>query len=503
MEHLLVSLAAWKPFRAIVLGDFILDELVYGDAERLSPDAPVPVLLVRKRDLRPGGAANVCMDLAALRGHVIALGVTGADATGEKLRNALAKEGVDARGLIEDPARPTTLKQNLIGLAQSRHPQKMFRVDEESREPVAASVEKKLLEVFERELPAADVVIIEDYAKGVCSERLCQAVIDRAKRAGKPVFVDPARLAHAESLKYRGATTITPNRSEAEQATGLRTHKDNDQAHNAALAGKLLRDLELECVVLTLDRHGALLLGHDGVAHSIPTQAREVYDVSGAGDMFLAGLAAARANRCSWEDSVRVANTAAGLEVEVFGVQPIPFEQVRDSILRQAGAQQAGKLRSLDSLLAEVADQKRRKKSVVFTNGCFDVLHSGHVTLLEQAAALGDYLVVGLNSDESVKRLKGPSRPINNESDRARVLGALASVDAVVLFGKDSQGNDTPLDLIAALKPDVLVKGADYTKDRVVGADIVEQHGGRVELVSLVEGKSTTGVIQKMRGSEK
>jgi D-beta-D-heptose 7-phosphate kinase/D-beta-D-heptose 1-phosphate adenosyltransferase len=180
-------------------------------------------------------------------------------------------------------------------------------------------------------------------------------------------------------------------------------------------------------------------------------------------------------------------------------VQPIPFEQVRDSILRMAGAQQTGKLRGVESLLAEVADQKRRGRSVVFTNGCFDVLHSGHVTLLEQAAALGDYLVVGLNSDESVKRLKGPSRPINGEADRARVLGALASVDAVVLFGKDRRGDDTPLDLIEAIKPDVLVKGADYTKDRVVGADVVERHGGRVELVSLVEGKSTTGVIQKMR----
>ncbi len=499
MEHLLPFLASWSGFRAIVVGDFILDELVHGDAERLSPDAPVPVLLVRKREVRPGGAANVCMDLVGLRGGVVALGVTGADATGTRLREALAKEGIDTGGLVEDGTRPTTLKQSLIGLAQSRHPQKMFRVDEESREPVSASVEKLLLERFNLELASIDVVVIEDYAKGVCSERLCQAIIERAKRAGKPVFVDPARLGHAESLKYRGATTITPNRSEAEVATGLRTHKDNDPAHNAALAGKLLRDLDLECVVLTLDRHGALLLGKDNVPHSIATQAREVYDVSGAGDMFVAGLAAARANRCSWEDSVRFANAAAGLEVEVFGVQPIPFEQVRDSILRLAGAQQGGKLRRVDSLLAEVAEQKRRGKKVVFTNGCFDVLHSGHVTLLEQASAMGEYLVVGLNNDESVRRLKGPSRPINGEADRARVLGALASVDAVVLFGADKTGNDTPLDLIEAIKPDVLVKGADYTKDRVVGAEIVERHGGRVELVSLVEGKSTTGVIQKMR----
>ncbi len=497
MDALLQRLASWHPFTAIVIGDFILDELVYGDAERLSPDAPVPVLLVKRREQRAGGAANVCTDLAALRGKVIALGVTGNDPAGTVLRELLTKEGVDASMLASDSMRPTTLKQNLIGLAQSRHPQKMFRVDEESREPIGEHVQKELLAAFDRQLAHTDVVIIEDYAKGVCSEALCQAIILRAKKAGKPVFVDPAM--GADPKKYRGATTITPNRTEAERATRLHTHSSNDPAHNAALAGKLMRDLDLETVVLTLDRHGALLLERDGSSAAIPTTAREVYDVSGAGDMFLAGLAAARANNFTWQDSVRFANAAAGLEVEVFGVQPIPYEQVRDAMLRELGKSQPGKLRTLEQTIAQVADLKRRGKKVVFTNGCFDVLHSGHVTLLEKAAAFGDFLVVGLNTDDSVRRLKGAARPINNQNDRARVLGALESVGTVVLFSQDRNGTDTPLDLIEKILPDVLVKGADYTKDRVVGAEAVERAGGRVELIQLVEGRSTSAVIEKMK----
>jgi D-beta-D-heptose 7-phosphate kinase/D-beta-D-heptose 1-phosphate adenosyltransferase len=263
--------------------------------------------------------------------------------------------------------------------------------------------------------------------------------------------------------------------------------------------------MALETAVLTLDKEGALLLAGGATTH-IPTRARQVYDVSGAGDMFIAALAAARANGLSWGDSTRFANAAAGLEVEVFGVQPIPFDQVRQSVLRESGAV-AGKVRTLAQALAEADDRRRRGQKVVFTNGCFDVLHSGHVTLLEKAAACGDYLVVGLNCDESVRRLKGPARPVNTEHDRARVLGALESVGCVVLFGggaeaagADDATRDTPLRLIASLRPDVLVKGADYTKDTVVGAGVVERHGGRVVLIDLVAGKSTTGTIERMRG---
>jgi D-beta-D-heptose 7-phosphate kinase/D-beta-D-heptose 1-phosphate adenosyltransferase len=499
MDSLLTTLSAWKPFRALVVGDFMLDELLFGDAERLSADAPVPVLLVRSREHRPGGSANVCLDLAALRGSVVALGVVGCDDAGLKLRKSLESAGVDASGLIEDDSRPTTRKLNLIGLAQARHPQKMFRVDFESAAALSEDVTHRLLEAFDRLLPTCDVVCIEDYNKGVCSNRLCREVISRARAKGKGVYVDPARL--SDYSKYAGATVITPNRTEAETATALRTPAQGDAqanaAHNAELAHRLLEKLDLDAVVLTLDKHGALLLERGGRALAVPTQARQVYDVTGAGDMFLAALAAARANGCAWPDATRFANAAAGLEVEIFGVEPIALEKVHVEILSRS-REERGKLRSWDEACLEVAAARLAGRKVVFTNGCFDLLHSGHVTLLEKARAAGGpgaLLVVGLNDDASVRRLKGPTRPVNTQEDRARVLGALESVGCVVVFGED-----TPLKLIETIRPDVLVKGADYTRETVVGASFVESIGGRVELVNLVEGKSTTAALKKLGG---
>ncbi len=490
-DPLLDQLADWKPFTALVIGDFMLDQLVYGDAERLSSDAPVPILLVRKTEATPGGSANVCMDLAALGGRVLAFGVTGRDAAAEQLKQALSSRGVEVGGLVADGTRPTTVKQNMIGLAQARHPQKMFRVDYESREPLSREVEDHLLAAVSAALSECDVVCIEDYAKGVCSPRVCQAVIAAAKAAGKPVFVDPAR--GVSDLRYKGATVITPNRTEAEVATGLSAHGDGSAEHNAELA-RVLRDrLDLDACVLTLDRHGALLLERNGKPVTVPTLARQVYDVTGAGDMFLAGLAAARANGIDWAGAVRFANAAAGLEVEVFGVQPIPFERVHHSLAVQSAAH--GKTRTMQQAKIEAAAIRQQGGKVVFTNGCFDVLHSGHIALLEQAAAQGDFLIVGLNDDDSVRRLKGPTRPVNTQDDRARVLGALQTVGAVVLFAED-----TPMKLIEAVKPDVLVKGADYTKDKVVGAEFVESYGGRIALIELVAGRSTTGTIKRMQG---
>jgi len=492
-DSLLAALSAWKPFRALVVGDFMLDQLLYGSAERLSADAPVPILHVTESQDRPGGAANVCMDLVALKGTVLAFGVTGSDAHSAALRAALAAQGVNADGLIADPSRPTTVKQNLIGRAQARHPQKMFRVDFESREPLSATVVEHLLTAIASAIRDVDVVCIEDYDKGVCTEDLCQGVIKLCRAAAKPVFVDPARL--HDYAKYRGANVITPNRTEAEVATGLRTHGEASVEHNLALATALLNDFGLEAVVLTLDRHGALLLERGGEPAAIPTVARHVYDVTGAGDMFLAGLAAARANGLTWHDSVRLANAGAGLEVEIFGVEPISLERIHHSLLDLA-SKDMGKLRTLEQATIEVRAQRAKGGRVVFTNGCFDVLHAGHVSLLEKARAHGDFLVVGLNDDHSVRCLKGEGRPINSQEDRARVLGALQSVGSVVLFG-----DPTPIALIEALRPDTLVKGADYTKDRVVGADFVESYGGRVALVDLVQGRSTTSTLERLRSA--
>lgn len=492
MDPLLHHLARWKPFSALVVGDFMLDQLQYGDAERLSADAPVPVLHVRKTEDRPGGAANVCLDLVAMKGSVRGLGIIGRDPEGQRLRAALEREHVGADALVEDDGRPTTVKRSLIGLAQARHPQKMFRVDFESREPLSDAMAQRLVRAFESSLAArADVVCIEDYGKGVCTEAVCRAVIERSRAAGIPVFVDPARI--ADYSKYRGATAITPNRTEAELATGMQTDGAASVDHNAKLAEALMAQLSAEAVILTLDRHGALLLERGGRPLAVPTVAREVYDVTGAGDMMLAALAAARANGIGWEDSVRFANAAAGLEVEVFGVVPIPLERIHHELMERA-ARVDGKLRTLEQVLVQVAAQRRQGRKIVFTNGCFDILHAGHVSLLMKAADEGDFLVVGLNDDASVGRLKGPERPVNSQEDRAKVLSALGCIGAVVLFGED-----TPVRLIEALRPDVLVKGADYRKDQVVGGAFVESYGGRIALIDLVEGRSTTGTIARLK----
>ncbi|MCB9845386.1 MAG: D-glycero-beta-D-manno-heptose 1-phosphate adenylyltransferase [Phycisphaeraceae bacterium] len=493
MDTLLTHLGRWKPFSALVVGDLMLDEQVYGDAERLSADAPVPVLHVRRAERNAGGAGSLAMDLVAMRARVVSVGVVGDDAEGGVLRGALERAGIETHAVVTDSNRPTTVKRNLIGLAQQRHPQKMFRVDYESREPVSGTIVEAMLASVRNELDRVDIVCIEDYAKGVCGGAMCGQIIQMAAERGVPVLVDPASI--SDYSRYRGATAMTPNRTEAQRATGMATSDGGEIETNSRVSGHLLESLGCEAVVLTLDRHGALLheRGRDAVA--VPTVARQVYDVTGAGDMFLAGLAAGRANGMSWLGATRLANAAAGMEVEVFGVQPIAIEDIRHRLLLEA-ATARGKLRTREELAEEIGARRARGERIVFTNGCFDVVHTGHIHLIRSAARLGDFLVVGLNDDESVRRLKGPSRPINTEDDRAGVIAALEGVGAVVLFHEE-----TPRELISMLRPHVLVKGGDYGRDTIVGADEVESWGGRVEIVPLVEGRSTTGTIGRMRGA--
>lgn len=500
MSRLLDHLAAWKPFRAIVVGDYMLDQLVYGNADRLSPEAPVPVLHVQKSEDRPGGAANVCLDLVAMRGEVQAIGVCGDDREADLLRSALAAAGVESSGLVSDAARPTTVKRSLIGLAQHRHPQKMFRVDYESREPLSTEVESQLIARFEAALAGADVVCIEDYNKGVCTERFCQAVIGLCKARGVPVLVDPAAV--EDYSKYRGCTTITPNRSEAALATAIAVASDATPLEHAAIAERLLRSLEMECAVITLDRHGALLLERGKAPIAVPTVARQVYDVTGAGDMVLAALAGARANAIDWPDAVRLANAAAGLEVEVFGVVPMPIEKIHREVMRLDHADSGGKVRTVQQIVVDVAalrkgvDRGKPAPRVVFANGCFDVLHLGHMSMLQKARELGEYLVVAVNEDDSVRRLKGPDRPVYTASVRAAMLAALECVDAVVTFPQD-----TAVELINMIRPDVLVKGDQYDESKVPEAVAIKALGGKVEFVDVVPGHSTTSVVGRMKGT--
>lgn len=488
MSELLHALEHWKPFRAVVVGDFMLDQLLYGDAERLAPDAPVPVLQIRRRESLPGGAANLCLNLAAMGGAVTAVGVIGDDAEGRELSRRLTEAGIDTTGLVTDTARMTTVKRNYVGLAQHRHPQKMFRADFEDCTAVSGRVESEAIQRAQDAIHSADFLCIEDYNKGVCTPAICRAVIDSARRANKPVHVDPARI--ADYSKYRGCNSITPNRTEAETAAGLRSEDADPVGSCKPLAEAISTACDCEAAILTLDKHGALIRERDGSLTHVPTHVREVYDVTGAGDMFLAGLAAGRAHRLSWADSVSLANAAAGLEVQVFGVQPLPIEQIHAEVVRRAGV---GKVRTVKQLEAEVAARRSRGERIVFTNGCFDVIHAGHVWLLDQARKLGDYLIVATNTDERIREYKGENRPVNSLEHRLQVLCGLAAVDAVVVFEEQ-----TPSALIERLRPHVLAKGAEYGNAEIPGAAFVVSIGGRVERIPMLADQSTTGTLRKM-----
>jgi len=473
----------------LVVGDFMLDVYIYGDALRISPEAPVPVLKVNKTQYRCGGAGSVAIDLAALGAVPYCLGVVGGhvkDQNAQILRDKLNSIGADISGLIPIPGRRTTSKHRLVGLAQHRHRQQLMRIDYETTDPLLENQYDNILELYKNILSQVDIVCLQDYNKGLLVDSVCKQMIKLAAESGKKILVDPSPI--HDYAKYSGATLVSPNRSEASLAVGF----DIVDVKSAARAAEqLISALELEAVVITLDKEGAYLRTED-VSELITTKPRSVYDVTGAGDVILATLAVTLAAGCDYKTAVQVANIAGGIEVQKFGCATVSIDEIVSEIHGRDG-----KLRSVESLVQELKRHRKQKRKIVFTNGCFDVLHRGHVEYLEFCKLQGDVVVVGLNSDSSVKIIKGPKRPINNQHDRAAVLAALEMVDYITVFDEPD-----PLNLIKKVKPDVLVKGRDWAQKGVVGREFVESYGGKVVLAPLFEGKSSTATIKKIKALE-
>jgi D-beta-D-heptose 7-phosphate kinase/D-beta-D-heptose 1-phosphate adenosyltransferase len=486
-ENLLKAVTNLGSPKVLLVGDFMLDAYIYGDAERISPEAPVPVLKVTRTDYSCGGAGLVAANLCALGAVPLCVGVIGNDANGEKLKGLLKEKGADISGLMPISDRPTTTKQRLIGLAQHRHQQQLFRMDNESTEPLTEQQYLQLTDIFEKKLRQADVVCLQDYNKGVLAEEFCKRTISLAAKAHKKVLIDPSPI--SDYSKYAGATLITPNRQETRLGVGFEI-KTVDDAEKAAR--QLVRKLNLEAIVITLDKEGAYLKSPDFAGH-IPTRPRNVYDVTGAGDTVLATLSLTLAAGCDYKTAVQLSNIAGGIEVEKFGGATVTIDEVIAEIT-YLNRDSVGKVRSVESLLAELAWRRKQKQTIVFTNGCFDVIHRGHIEYLKFCRQQGNIVVVGLNSDKSVKIIKGPDRPIHNQLDRAAVLAAFETIDYITIFDEPD-----PLKLIEKVRPDVLVKGRDWEKKGVVGAEFVKLYGGRVVLAPLVEGKSSTLIIEKIK----
>jgi D-beta-D-heptose 7-phosphate kinase/D-beta-D-heptose 1-phosphate adenosyltransferase len=460
--------------RVVVAGDVMLDRYLFGSTGRISPEAPVPVVHVQQTDDRPGGAANVAVNLAALGVTTSLVGVVGKDEAARSLTAILGKRGINC-AFAEADDRPTITKTRV----QSRG-QQLIRLDEEK---AAAMPGDAVASALAGTLAGAGAVILSDYGKGALAD--VQTMIRACREAGVPVLVDPKGT---DFSKYRGASLITPNQSEFEAVAGV-ANSDEDLVERARA---MLDDLDLDALLVTRSEKGMLLVEGDGEPLFLSTQAREVYDVTGAGDTVIATLAAALASGQALGSAAALANLAAGLVVRKIGVATVTPGEL-SAALHQRGQGGRG-LVDLDTLLALVAESHDRNERVIMTNGCFDVLHAGHVAYLEEAKSLGDRLIVAVNDDDSVRRLKGETRPVNALEDRMLVLAGLAAVDWVVPFSED-----TPARLIEALLPDVLVKGGDYKPEDIVGAKEVLQNGGEVRVLAFRDGHSSSRIIDRLR----
>jgi len=470
--------------RVLCIGDLMLDRFVYGQVDRVSPEAPIPVVTVDREVAVLGGAGNVVRNLVALGVETCFISVIGDDPAGREVTQLVGAEAHLEPHLLIEPRRRTTIKTRFIAASQQ-----LLRADRETVSPVSAPIRDQLLRRAEEALRDHAVLILSDYGKGVLDAGTVAALIEAARANGVKIVIDPKGRDYA---RYQGASLLTPNRRELMDATGLPTGTSDEVF---AAGHSLMTRCAIDALLVTRSQDGMTLVERGGRVTHMAAEAREVFDVSGAGDTVIATLAAALGGGVALADACRLANVAAGIVVGKVGTAITHAAEIVSALQTQDLAQGETKVMSLPEALDQIASWRAGGLKIGFTNGCFDLLHPGHISLLVQARAQCDRLVVGINTDASVKRLKGPERPIQAETARAVVLASLTPVDAVVMFGED-----TPLALIEAIRPDVLVKGADYRLDEVVGADIVRRHGGRVYLAKLLPGHSTTGTIARIDG---
>jgi D-beta-D-heptose 7-phosphate kinase/D-beta-D-heptose 1-phosphate adenosyltransferase len=472
-----LTLPDFSHARVLVVGDLMLDQYWHGNSRRISPEAPVPVVHVCQTELRPGGASNVAFNISVLGGQVSLLGLTGADDNAQKLQQFLEDQGIHCH-FQQCPEQDTCIKLRVI----AQH-QQMIRLDFE--DDFRLINKDTLLSYYKDQLPHADIVVLSDYNKGTLSQ--VTELIELARAQGKPVIVDPKGN---DFDKYQGATLLTPNRSEFEAVAGA--FSDNETLEKQGLA--LCQRLALDALLVTRGEEGMTLLRRNGTAVHLPTHAREVFDVTGAGDTVVATLAAAMAVGTDKQQAMQLANIAAGLVVRKLGTASVTPQEMRQALY--ATHDQKSGIVDEEQLQHLVKQARQQGKRVIMTNGCFDILHAGHVSYLQKAREQGDYLIVAVNTDASVSALKGPQRPVNDLQSRMMVLAALGCVDWVVPFAEE-----TPERLYCRILPDVIVKGGDYREHEVAGGECVKAAGGEVQILQLLNGHSTSGVIEKIRRS--
>ncbi len=463
----------------LVIGDVMLDTYYTGDVKRISPEAPVPVFRKKTERSVLGGAANVAANLVAAGQNVSMMSMIGNDEVGEKLKKIFEEQGINT-DLIIPLERHTTEKTRFL----AANNQQVLRLDVEDIDPLSTSDCEKMIKKLEDRIDGFDLILISDYLKGLLTYDFVQAVIYKAKEKSIPVIID---VKDTKFEKYAGATLLKPNLKEIADLTGLPVNTDEEIVEASI---KLKTQCNVDYVLTTCGGRGMVIVG-DGEPYFIPAFGQEVYDVTGAGDTTIAYLGTCMVNGFSMREAVDIANLAAGIQVSKVGTSSVCWSEIRERLVDQSND---AVHKIINGKAIERFRRDHREQKIVFTNGCFDILHVGHIRYLQEAAKLGDILIIGINSDESVKRLKGPERPINNQSERAEMLGALGFVDYVAIFDED-----TPLNLINIIQPDVLVKGGDYTPDDVVGKREVEDRGGKLVLIPFVEGKSTTNIIEKIR----